>query len=147
MHIGMAGRIPARYRRPMLRTTLFAILLALPAAATARPLSGPEFRAATEGFTLYFETEQGEYFGAEQYLENGETLWLPREGQCVPGLWRAREEKICFVYYDEIDCWRTYGEGGELIEAVTADPGDDRLALKVVRKEKVPLLCPEGPGV
>ncbi len=145
--IAVAGGAPGRYLRVMLRATLIAILAASPATAMDRPLSGPEFREATEGWTLYFETEQGEYFGAEQYFENGETLWLPREGRCVPGIWRAAEGKICFLYYGEVDCWRAFGQGGELTGAEAADPGDERLALKVVRREKIPLLCPEGPGV
>ena len=122
------------------------ILVAAIAQAEDAPMSGPEFRAASEGHTLYFETLDGEYFGAEQYFEDNRSVWLPRQGQCIPGVWAAAEDKICFLHYGEVACWRIYGENGEVTHAAAADQGDT-LTLRVVRRDRSPVLCPDGPGV
>lgn len=124
-----------------------ALALAAAPAGAETLMSGADFRAATEGHTLYFENEAGEYFGAEQYLDDGRTIWLPRDGRCIDGVWRESEDRICFLYYDAVSCWRVYGAGGEVSSAVAADPGDAPLKLFATRKEAVPLLCPDGPGV
>lgn len=131
----------------MIRAVLLAALAAAAPAGAETPMSGEDFRAATEGHTLYFQNEAGEYFGAEQYLEDDRTIWLPRGGRCVDGRWRASEGRICFLYYDAVACWRVYGANGEVASAEAADPGDAPLTLYAFRKEAAPLLCPDGPGV
>ncbi|MEL7463827.1 MAG: hypothetical protein AAFN79_07150 [Pseudomonadota bacterium] len=127
--------------------TCLAALAASPAATSDLPMSGPEFRAASEGWTLYFETLDGEYFGAEQYFENGESLWSPVGAQCIPGVWRAYDERICFVHYNDLACWRVYGEDGEVAYAQSAEPNDTGLTLRVTRRDKSPVLCGEDAGV
>lgn len=132
----------------MIRYALLTLMM-LPAAAAAETLmSAPEFEAATEGRTLYFEDEAGAYFGAEQYLEGRESIWLPREGQCIPGVWSEWDRgRICFLHYDQVACWLIYGENGEVTSAEAADEGDQPLRLRIVRKDTTPVLCPDGPGV
>lgn len=138
--------------RSALTWLVAALMLTAPAAhasdlSSSRPMSGPEFQAASEGWTLYFETEDGEYFGAEQYFENRESLWSPRGGQCVPGVWRAVDDRICFVHFRDLACWRIYGEDGEVAAAQSAEPNDTGLTLRVIRRDKAPVLCGEDAGV
>ena len=99
-------------------------------------MSGPEFRAASEGHTLYFETLDGEYFGAEQYHDDQRSTWLPREGQCIPGVWAATEDKICFLHYGEVACWRIYGANGDVTHADAADQGDTWFGHAVISRHE-----------
>ena len=135
-----------RTRRRIAGAVFLAAAITGPAGAETL-LSGPEFRAATEGYTLYFEDEFGDYFGAEQYLPGQESIWLPRGGQCLPGVWSEDRGRICFLHYDEVACWRIYGENGGVSSAVAADEGDAPLQLRIIRRDKTPIICPDGPGV
>jgi len=110
-------------------------------------MTGDEFRALSEGYTLHFEDMTGEYFGSEQYFPDGRTLWKPRNGECERGVWAEDRGRICFLHYGEVDCWRIYGENGDVAAAETADPDDAFLRLRIVRKDRSPVLCPDGPGV
>ena len=139
-------RLAGCRRAPQAAAAVFALCLA-PAAMAQSLLTGPEFQSATEGYTLYFEDENGDYFGAEQYFTNRESVWLPREGQCVPGVWSEWDERICFVHYDQVACWRIYGADGRVTSAEEADEGDAPLRLRIIRRDRSPVLCPDGPGV
>ncbi len=129
----------------MKRAALLAILLA-GAATAGEPISGEEFRRLSEGWTLHFADESGEWFGSEQYFADGRTLWLPRGGQCEPGAWDAAAGEVCFRYAVGVSCWRLFRDGADGLVAETAD-GSPPLRLRLVGREREPLLCPEGPGV
>lgn len=130
---------------------LFAALLLVAAPAAAQdgePMTAQEFRAASEGWTLHFRDAFGQYFGSEQYFEDGRTMWLPRGGTCEPGVWAGDGERICFLYGVGLSCWRLYREGEDGIYAESADDGDEgRTQLWLERRDRSPVLCPEGPGV
>lgn len=128
----------------MIRALLLAALFAAPAAA--EPMSGAEFRRLAEGWTLHFADETGAWFGSEQYFEDGRTLWLPRGGRCEPGAWDEAAGEVCFRYEVGLSCWRLYREGPEGLIAEAAD-GEPPLRLRLVGREREPLLCPEAPGV
>ena len=130
----------------MIRAALALLLLAAPAAA-GEPLSGAEFRALTEGWTLHFSDEAGEYYGSEQYLPEGRTVWLPRGGRCERGVWAAAEGRICFLYSYGYGCWRVYRRGDEVTAVEDPHDGAPPTRLRLSRRDRDPLLCPEGPGV
>lgn len=114
-------------------------------------MTGEEFGDFAEGWTLYFETEQGEYFGAEQYLKNNRTIWLPRGGSCSPGVWAEDRQRICFLYGATVSCWKIFADGPDGIHAENADDEGARAGvatrLRGFRRDRAPLLCPDGPGV
>lgn len=116
------------------------------AAQNAEPMTAQEFRALAQGWTLHFRDEYGEYFGSEQYLDNGQTVWLPRGGQCLRGVWSEESRRICFLYGVGLSCWRIYRDGEEGLYAESADGASDT-RLWLIRRDKAPVLCPEGPGV
>lgn len=123
--------------------------LAAPAAAEQSATTAEEFRSIVEGWTLHFETESGEHFGSEQYLDGDRTIWLPRGGQCTPGVWAEDDGRICFLYDVGISCWRLFSDGADGFSAVAADKEDDPAPtkLRTYRRDHAALLCPEGPGV
>lgn len=137
-------------------TALLAALWMFPqgfsaAAQEAGPtMTGEEFRTIAEGRTLYFEDETGAHFGAEQYFEGGQSVWLPAGGECLRGLWAEHEDKVCFLYnFGDIACWRLYREGAEGMVAISADENDEGppTRLRLYAADDRPLICPEGPGV
>lgn len=134
-----------------MRFILLFILAVFAHAAPAQeaPMTGAEFRAFAEGHTLHFEDETGEHFGSEQYFEGGQTLWLPRGGQCERGVWTAESGRICFLYAVGIACWRVYRLGENDLAAISADDleGEPTTRLRLTRRDRTPLICPDGPAV
>jgi len=119
-------------RAPLLRhvslmrilTTALATLIAFPLAA-AEPMSAEEFEAYTTGKTLFFG-QNGQAYGAEEYLQNRRVRWSFLDGECKEGRWYSAGEQICFVYEDNPDpqCWIfTQGPSGLIAEFI----GDDTL--------------------
>ncbi len=105
-------------------TTTLAALIALPLAA-AEPMSPEEFEAYTTGKTLFFG-QNGQAYGAEEYLQNRRVRWSFLDGECKEGRWYGAGEQICFVYEDNPDpqCWVfTQGPAGLIAEFI----GDDTL--------------------
>lgn len=120
------------------------------ASAESRPpMTADDFRAVAEGWTLHFRNEAGEYFGSEQYLPGGRTVWLPQGGNCTPGSWVEESGRICFLYEIGVSCWRLFREGEDGIYAESANETDvgEETRLWSVRRDKAPVLCPDGPGV
>lgn len=128
------------------------LLLPLTAFADDRPaMTGADFKAYSEGYTLHFEDENGRYFGSEQYFPDGATLWRPRNGECERGVWAEDQGRICFLYIVGIACWKLYfeedglsavsanGDAGEIDEAPT------RLRLR--DRNQIPVSCEEVPSV
>lgn len=131
----------------MIRGLLLALIVAAPATA-AEPMSGAEFRAFSEGWTLHFRNESGDYFGTEQYFPDGRTVWLPTGGQCRQGLWAEDQDRICFLYDIGISCWRLFAEGADGIYAESVEEeGPPQTRLWLMRRDQSAVLCPEGPGV
>ena len=127
----------------------FAILLLISLSASAqagdRAMTGAEFAAAAEGRVLFFTAPGDAPAGAEGYLTNGRTVWLPPGGVCEPGLWREDGDALCFFYPSGRSCWRVYAKNGEAWRFVSAETGVSG-ELFVERSEPGPLLCPNEPG-
>jgi hypothetical protein len=124
------------------------LLLAAPVRAEpvgAEPVSGAEFRAFAEGWTLWFERD-GRFFGAEQYLAGDRARWRFGTGGCEDGWWIEREGAICFAYETNpnLQCWMVTRRDGTLFARSVDDPeGADEL--RVFRRDRAPLDCP-GPS-
>ena len=134
----------------MIRLLLvFALITAGLAKAEGRPMSGDDFRALSEGWTLHFEDELGEYFGSEQFFTGDATVWAPRGGECQPGWWEEDEGRICFYYATGSACWRLFQTGADEMLAIAANDVQSQppLRLRLIRKDKGGLLCKEEPGV
>ncbi|MEL6266188.1 MAG: hypothetical protein AAFR52_11185 [Pseudomonadota bacterium] len=122
-------------------------LLAPASVAAASPGAGEgqltpdEFRAYSEGYTLYFERD-GEPWGSEWFGPDGAVTWRYPSGTCIEGVWRGYDRNICFYYGPgtEVLCWsmRREEDGliGELLE------GDEAgLELTITHRDRVPLSC------
>jgi len=149
---------------------VFALLALGPGAASGQPAGEPvpmtpeAFRAFAEGYTLYFERD-GRPFGAERFEKGGRVTWQFGDGPCAEGVWRPHGAQACFFYGGagadepfEVLCWRMMREGGPVAGAPDGDPGivarllgdgpDAGLELRIVRRDRRPLLCGEtGPDI
>jgi hypothetical protein len=117
-----------------------------PVVAFAGPMTGEEFRAASEGQTLHFQDETGDYFGSEQYFPDGRTMWLPRGGSCMDGIWAEVSDMICFQYLVGTSCWRLYPDGNDGIRAESADGQSSTIKLRLIKRDNTPVLCPDDPA-
>lgn len=127
------------------RAALAALLAAAPAlAAPLEPVTPDAFRDYAEGYTLYFEHD-GEPWGSESFEPGGAVRWRYPSGQCVDGVWRAYDERVCFYYGpgSEVLCWRMERQGERLIG--TLEDGEDAgLELTITGRDRRPLVCGEG---
>lgn len=132
----------------------FLILSFLPLIAFAEErtaMTGADFKAYSEGYTLHFEDETGRYFGSEQYFADGRTVWRPRNGECDRGVWAQDKGRICFLYVVGIACWKVYVED-EGLSAVSAngDAGEideTPTRLRLRDRNQIPVSCEEVPSV
>ncbi len=128
------------------RAGMLCLCLAFPTLARAEPMTGEAFRAIAEGQTLHFRDEAGEYFGSEQYFPNGRTMWLPRGGPCMDGVWAEVGDQICFRYLVGTSCWRLYPDAEGGVRAESADPASPMTRLWLIKRDNRPVLCPEDPA-
>lgn len=126
--------------------SLVALLLAVPSALAAEPMSAEEFERYTNGKTLYFGTP-GAPYGAEQYLPGRRVIWTFLDGECQEGIWYEQDGLICFVYDTlpgDPQCWGFYATPGGMTALFENDP--EASALIETEQGHDPLLCP-GPDV
>lgn len=128
------------------------LAFSLASIADDRPtMTGADFRAYSEGYTLHFEDESGRYFGSEQYFPDGATVWRPRNGECERGVWAEDQGRICFLYVVGIACWKLYVEEDGL-SAVSAngDSGEtdeNPTRLRLRDRNQITVNCEEVPSV
>ena len=70
------------------------------------PMSAQAFDDYTRGKTLFYG-QNGQAYGAEEYLDNRRVRWSFLDGECKEGAWYEEAGQICFVYEDNPDpqCW------------------------------------------
>ena len=130
----------------MQKTILALCLILCGATATASDLmTAEEFDAYTRDKTFYYGN-QGQPYGAEEYLNNRRVIWSYLDGQCEMGSWYQEGEQICFVYEHkpEPQCWSFRQSPKGLIAQFENDPS--QIELYEVQKSYEPLVCP-GPDV
>ena len=97
-------------RRLMGQLSICATLLAAGFAVASpetgeRNLTEDEIHAITSGKTFHY-TLLGEPRGEEQHYEDGRVTWLLPDGECMHGVWIAKEEVLCYFYgLDRYGCW------------------------------------------
>ena len=112
-------------------------LAAGPAAAEER-LSGEAFSDFATGYTIYYETEEGDRYGSESFDEDGFVTWRAPNGQCIRGGWRAYDDDLCFLFEGEVQCWAYYQDpDGRYVRPVD----EEEPKLRVVRRDRTPLSC------
>jgi len=123
-----------------------AIICALGAPAAAQDAMSPDaFQSLTTGKTLYF-SQQGRFYGAEQYLRNNRVRWQYPNGECTEGRWYGVGNTLCFEYEDVngAQCWIMWDEGGQLKARHAEDPND--VPIELQREDELPLPC-AGPDL
>ena len=81
--------------------------------------------------------------------DNAPRVWYPRGDSAGHlrrlALWLA---PLSWLYGAGVACWRLYREGEDGMVAVSADKdGAPPLTVRLIRRDRSPVLCPEGPGV
>lgn len=125
-------------------STICAILIGTTAAASEL-MTAEEFDDYTRDKTFYYGN-QGQPYGAEEYLNNRRVIWSYLDGTCEMGSWYQQDEQICFVYEHkpEPQCWSFRQTPNGLIAQFENDP--TQIELYEVQKTYEPLVCP-GPDV
>lgn len=127
-----------------LTLTLGLILSFAPAKAQERIISVDEFESISRGLTQYFFRDD-EFFGAEQFFENRQTIWMFANGQCEAGVWWPEEDYICFQYetLPDAQCWHMIENNGSYFARLRgADPVFD-LELRNLDRSDIPCDGPE----
>ena len=120
--------------------TLFALLSC---AANAQTLTGKEFDALSRGTTMHF-TNQGLFFGSEQFFAGQRTAWRADDGRCVNGKWAYRAPAICFDYDDGSgpSCWTIEGNAdGLTVTSTRTNDGEPPLVLTLSHQDKSDIVC------
>ncbi len=104
------------------------------------------FEELSAGKTFYFY-RKGVFFGAEQYLENRQSLWQFQDGtrECLTGTWFAKDDYICFTYLQDprVQCWNfLQKEAGFSVRGKGSPP---ELDIDLSHIDDEPLDC-AGPG-
>jgi len=122
--------------------SLIFLIIASSASAQQR-LTGKEFDARSRGTTMYF-TENGQFYGAEQFFPGRRTVWRAEDGTCVNGKWTEINGDICF-FYDNGDgphCWRIVEEdAGLTVTSTRSNDGLPPVALELSGQDTTPILC------
>lgn len=129
-----------------MKRAFIALSLSTTAAFAETPMSGDAFEAYVTGRTLSFGTQGNPDYGVEQYLPDREVIWSPRPGECVEGIWFARDDDICFVYENDPEpkCWQVYRTDTGIRAVFTNRPG--ATVLFESQDNPQPLVCP-GPDL
>ncbi|MCF6272033.1 MAG: hypothetical protein L3J37_02420 [Rhodobacteraceae bacterium] len=110
-------------------------------------LNAEDFDTLSQGTTMYF-SENGRFYGAEQFLPDRRSVWRAEDGSCVNGKWYQLDRDICFLYDNEDSphCWEiTTSADGLTVTSTTenpsATPGVPPLVLKLSGQDRKPILC------
>ena len=108
-------------------------------------MTADEFDAYTQNKTFYYGN-QGQPYGAEEYLSDRRVIWTFLDGRCENGTWYQEGEQICFVYESQPDpqCWSFRQSSNGLIAQFENDP--QQTELHEVDTSYEPLMC-LGPEV
>lgn len=101
-----------------------------------RRLDADEMRAALSGKTLHY-LYRGASRGEEHHFENGRVVWRMQDGVCLPGVWVAKGETLCY-FYDEGSrgCWSMI-EGPQGYRHRARDGGMPDVVVRRVSEEPV----------
>lgn len=109
------------------------------------PLSETGFAARVTGHTFFY-TQDGQPFGAEQYLPDHRVVWAFVGNDCQYGRWYEKAGQICFAYEDEPDaqCWTFFDRPGGLTAYYLGDQATAPLI--AAQQSPEPMAC-MGPDV
>ena len=107
-------------------------------------ITADEFQRLSEGKTMYF-SQDGFFFGAEQFYTRRRSLWQNRGEDCLDGEWYAKDDMICFEYSLETDpaCWFFFENGGNYY-ARSEGATSSKFDIFMYNRDTKPLDC-KGP--
>lgn len=120
--------------------TLFLLFAGI---AHAQPLTGKAFDALSRGTTMHF-SDNGQFYGSEQFFSDHRTVWRAEDGRCVNGKWAYEPPAICFVYDDGSGpfCWLVEQNNSGVTVTSTRNPeGEPPLTLSLTGQDKTPIHC------
>ncbi len=105
-----------RFLNGIIVTAIFAILAGFAIAGPntgERHLGEDEIRAITSGKTFHY-TLLDESRGDEQHFEDGRVTWALPSGECMHGVWIAKEDILCYFYgLDRYGCWNVVADSSD----------------------------------
>ncbi|MEO1549135.1 MAG: hypothetical protein AAFR93_01750 [Pseudomonadota bacterium] len=110
-------------------------------------ITGDAFEEMSTGKVMRF-SQDGAYYGAEQFYEGRRSTWQYADGSCVDGIWYEEPGAICFDYEDAspAQCWvfaqREGGFFARLRGSAATAPGQ----LELFSIDETPLTC-AGPDL
>jgi len=122
---------------------LFAIAVIYTSTAAAQPMTGDAFDRLSRGTTMHF-TENGQFYGSEQFFGGQRTVWRADDGRCVNGKWAYKAPEICFVYDDGSGpfCWIIERAPDQLtVTSTGSEAGQPPLVLTLSGQDKSEVLC------
>ena len=129
----------------MIRFLAALLIFAAPLQAE-RILTPEEFDAISRNQTQYFFRD-GEFFGAEEFNADRQSIWMFQNGQCTRGVWYPEQDYICFAYETEPtpQCWHMIEKNnGDLVARLRGTQPEFDIVLEFINRD--PLPC-EGPQV
>lgn len=126
---------------------ILTLVVSVPGTLAETPMTADQFGARATGKTLYYSTEDGADFGAEQYLPGRRARWTFAGDICVEGYWYPEAEFICFIYDNNPKlpvCWTFYDRSAGLTAYSRDSP--EAGGLIVTGEDTKPLPC-HGPDV
>lgn len=111
-------------------------------AQAQKNLTGDEFDELSLDSTMYF-TENGMFYGAEQFLPDRRTVWRAEDGTCVNGEWAEVEGDICFMYDNGsvAACWQIVATDQGLTITSANNFGQSPTVLQLSGQDTSPILC------
>ena len=127
--------------------------LCLCLSVTAQPgwaesvVSGEAFEQMSEGKVMRF-TQNGRYYGAEQFYSDRRSTWQYEDGSCVDGIWYEEAGAICFDYEDNFpaQCWIFAERDDEYFARLRGSSPDAPGQLQLFSIDEDPLEC-AGPDL
>lgn len=117
-----------------------AIIIAASAVSGDETVSLREWQDLTSGKTVYY-SRGGTVLGKEYYERDAFFLvYEGSDGQCVEGVWAYTDDRFCFLYGPNFQCYNHVRRDGKLYSQ--SDTGQEELEINRIVDE--PLACPPG---
>jgi len=126
-----------------MKKLLFIAIFWAGTAQAQQVLNGEAFDALSQGTTMYF-SNNGQYYGSEQFLPNRRSVWRAQDGSCVNGKWAEVDGNICFLYDNDNGphCWEVLQtDSGLTITSANGPPGVPPLVLELSGQDTTPIVC------
>lgn len=106
------------------------------AAAKDAPIGPDDWRELSAGKTLHYYKD-GEFYGREYYVNpEGDVVFRFPNGVCAEGRWAYAEGKYCFLFENQLHCFRHVMRDDEIV-VIGDEDGEEQTVEKIVDDEPI----------